>query len=195
MEANEASPVAGGHQKSLSSLLFLAFGIFLLNSVNNIMAKHSVARNFGASAPELNKEDLALKSLWDGEEKFNDEAIEEPVNEEDNSLVRAAGQSRNVNNFLRLLMNLMKAYSSGDDSDLDCIWYHYCQQLNRQAAYGGVISTVARINSVGMRVILKDISSRSALGALTKSMVNWQDLECRDLFSKCNNQPSNDSGS
>merc|ERR1719273_1675617 len=89
-------PTPGTYEKSLSSLIFLSFGIFLLNSVNEHITSTATSQ---ARSLDNNYEILA-KLMSDHEtlnQLFNTErALTEP-----------AGSSMTVNNYLRLLMNLM----------------------------------------------------------------------------------------
>ncbi len=74
-EFNGVRPHPSEYNKSLSSLLFLSFGIFLLNSVNDIMRRNNIpdgARSLlGGGSEAVLGSDLearALKSLMDGGE-------------------------------------------------------------------------------------------------------------------------------
>merc|ERR1712228_1051836 len=99
--------------------------------------------------------------------------------------VNPAGSSNLINNYLRLLMNLMNIYSSDtSDRDVDCVWKLYCYQLNEQANLGGMASSVAKINSVGMKLVLERIPGSAAIPAVFRSMMNWNNLECDKMFQK-----------
>jgi hypothetical protein len=52
-----------------------------------------------------------------------------------------------------------------DSEEIDCVWVAYCHQLNLQAAPGGMSSTVARINSVGLKLALRQ---------MVKDFGNWE---------------------
>ena len=173
-QLNDA-PVPGTYEKSLSSLIFLSFGIFLLNSVNEHITSASQARNLDSN--HLHNEILD-KLMSDHEtlnQLFNSRALTEP-----------AGSSMTVNNYLRLLMNLMNIYTSDNSQrDVDCVWQLYCYQLNQQASLGGMASSVAKINSVGMKLILEEIPATAAVPAVFRSMVKWSDLQCDKMFPKC----------
>ena len=110
-------------------------------------------------------------------------------NTERASLSGPAGSSMNINNYLRLLMNLMNIYTSENSQrDVDCVWQIYCYQLNEQANLGGMASSVAKINSVGMKLILEEIPGSAAIPAVFRSMVNWSDLQCDKMFPGCTMQ-------
>ncbi len=52
------------------------------------------------------------------------------------SLGMPAGSSVSLNNYLRLVLNLMNIYSVENEDerlrDVDCVWRLYCHQLNQQ---------------------------------------------------------------
>ena len=181
VETNSAAAdPAAIYEKSLSSMLFLAFGIFLLNSVNEIAAAQ--ARSFDRIDDDDAKAELeAFRAILD-----NHPELSELFNADDAKELTPV-QSEGVNGFLKLLMNLDNAYKTSDEnpSELSCIWSLYCHQLNRQAEMGGMMSTVARINSVGMRVLMRDLRPDYALRAIAAAMINWKDLECRAYFPDC----------
>ena len=67
----------------------------------------------------------------------------------------------------------------------ECIYTAYCHELNQQAKLQGMASSVAKINSVGLRLALKDLPSSDTLPALVRSLWSWHDLPCEDLFPTC----------
>ena len=85
---------------------------------------------------------------------------------------------------LSFFMNLMNAYMK-DSSEFECIYAAYCYELNQQAKLEGMASSVAKINSVGLRLALKDLPSSDTIPALMKSLWSWDDLPCDVLFPSC----------
>ncbi len=178
-------------KKGLSSLLFLSFGIFLLNSVNDLMRRNQgmageQGRSFSAGD---DAETSALKSLIfsqeEEEEMLDRVGLKEADEEEKSTTAMQPEKSTSLNSYLRLLMNLMNAYRDGSESDLQCLWSLYCGQLNRQASLGGVAGVVARINSVGMRVILETVPTRHASGLAARAIMKWEDMRCHEMFPLC----------
>ena len=97
-------PERGLYEKSISSLIFLSFGIFLLNSVNDLKAKREGrGKTFGPENPVSN----SLRALMSD----RPEILQLFSLDEGRRLGEPAGQSSAVNNYLRLVMNLMKVYS------------------------------------------------------------------------------------
>ena len=102
----------------------------------------------------------------------------------------AAGQSKWINDFMRLSINLMKIRQKGDDESMDCVWRLYCSELNDQASAGrGMASTVAKINSVGFKVMLnlmpEGVDNTQVTKTLLRSLYKWENLDCESLFDKC----------
>ena len=163
----------------MSSLIFLSFGIFLLNSVNDRITQ-SAFKNQARSLDSASKQDLEMlqKVMSDHEmlsKLFRSDLMDQP-----------AGPTMTINNYLRLLLNLMNIYSSENSTrDVDCVWSLYCHQLNAQAHLQGMAATVAKINSVGMKLVLEEIPANAALPAVFRSIVSWKDLQCNKMFPKC----------
>ena len=187
------------YQKTLPSLLFLSFGIFLLNSVNQIIARRGLAagagsetgRKFGGSGDDnhgVMLENLLelrpeLKQIFNEGAAIGGSGNEEAANNQTATSDTAPGT---MNAFLKLLMNLMNAYDAGDNSEVECIWSAYCHQLNRQASLGGMVSTVARINAVGMRAVLQEGMGKSeAFRRVVNNMWSWEDMKCDEMFPHC----------
>ncbi len=174
------------YDKSLSSLLFLAFGIFLLNSVNEIGSNLVEARSFNDDNGHAEAELDALNEIFENHPEISQLFLNEQESEQEQM---SSYQTNGVNGFLRLVMNLANAYETTSKNEttpeLACLWSAYCHQLNRQASYQGMMSTVARINSVGMRVLVKDVDSNEAIRAILSAMLRWQDLDCQAFFPDC----------
>merc|ERR1712029_658397 len=96
-------------------------------------------------------------------------------------MLKPEAPASTVNNYVRLVMNLMNAYMK-DSSEFECIYAAYCYELNQQAKLEGMASSVAKINSVGLRLALKDLPSSDTIPALMKSLWSWDDLPCDVLF-------------
>ena len=167
----------GTYEKSLSSLIFLSFGIFLLNSVNEHLTSSvkETLSSQGRSLDDPNGLELLFNQHETLSKLFRGRSLEAP-----------AGDSMSINNYLKLVMNLMTIYNSAEkDRDVDCVWQLYCHVLNKQAELGGMASTVAKINSVGMKLVLEEIQSADAVPAVFRSIVHWKPLQCAAMFPKC----------
>ena len=47
-------------------------------------------------------------------------------------------------------------------------------------------ANVAKINSVGLRLALKELATADTLSALISGLWDWQDLPCNTMFPSCN---------
>lgn len=183
-------PAEAVYERSLSSLLFLSMGIFLLNSVNELVESGNLPEGEARSMPT----NVALENLVKDParheevfELFNSTAFDFFDHEDGKSLMevlKPGNPASTVNNYVRLAMNLMNAYMK-DSSEFECIYAAYCYEVNQQAKLGGMASSVARINSVGLKLALKEISSSATLPALARSLWSWEDLDCDVMFPSC----------
>ena len=89
-----------------------------------------------------------------------------------------------VNNYVRLAMNLINAYVK-DSSQFECIYAAYCYELNQQATLDGMASSVAKINSVGLRLALNQLSTSDTVPAVVRSLYSWEELSCGQMFPEC----------
>ncbi len=54
-----------------------------------------------------------------------------------------------------------------------------------QAKLEGMTANVAKINSVGLRLALKELATEDTLPALIGGLWDWQDLPCATMFPSC----------
>jgi len=183
-------PAEAVYERSLSSLLFLSMGIFLLNSVNELVESGNLPEGEARSMPtnvaleNLVKDPTRHKEVF---ELFNSTAFDFFDHQDGQSLMevlKPGNPASTVNNYVRLAMNLMNAYMK-DSSEFECIYAAYCYEINQQAKLGGMASSVAKINSVGLRLALKELKSSATLPALAKSLWSWEDLQCDVMFPTC----------
>ena len=72
-----------------------------------------------------------------------------------------------------------------DGAEFECIYAAYCYEVNQQAKLEGMASSVAKINSVGLRLAVADLASSDTLPALVSSLWSWHDLPCDSIFPAC----------
>ena len=165
-------------------------GIFLLNSVNELVETGNLPEGEARSMPT----NVALENLVKDPSRhaevfklFNSTAFDFFDHQDGHSLMevlKPGNPASTVNNYVRLAMNLINAYVK-DSAEFDCIYAAYCYEVSQQAKLGGMASSVAKINSVGLRLALKELSSSATLPALAQSLWSWQDLECDAMFPSC----------
>jgi hypothetical protein len=183
-----AHPAEAVYERSLSSLLFLSMGIFLLNSVNELVPESS-ARSMPTH--------LALTNLVKDSKKheevfqlFNSTAFDFFAHEDGQNLLdklKPTNAASAVNNYVRLVMNLVNAYIK-DGAEFECIYAAYCYEVNEQARMGGMASSVAKINSVGLKLALREIRTDDTMSALARSLLAWEDMPCEVMFPTCDLQ-------
>jgi len=183
-------PAEAVYERSLSSLLFLSMGIFLLNSVNELVQTGNLPAGQARSMPT----DTALMNLVKDSTRheevfqlFNSTAFDFFDHDDGQSLlnkIKPTNPASAVNSYVRLVMNLVNAYIR-DGAEFECIYAAYCYEVNEQAKLGGMASSVAKINSVGLRLALKELPTDFTVPALAKSLISWTDLPCDKLFPTC----------
>lgn len=111
-----------------------------------------------------------------------------------------------INGGLRAILNLSRAYRSssraakaegksvGDNptasgSSLDCIWTLYCRNLDKTAKLDGPYGFLAKMNSLGLRLMMGEFPVERALEHLIKESAHgWRRLNCDRLFPRCNGE-------
>jgi len=188
-----AHPAQAVYERSLSSLLFLSMGIFLLNSVNELVDGGNLPNTNGQSRSfptnraleAIAKDDTRHEELL---ELFNSTAFDvfDHNTEASNMLemIKPGNPATMVDSYAKLVMNLMNAYMK-DSAEFECIYAAYCYEVNQQAGLGGMASSVAKINSVGLRLAMHELESSDTIPALVKSLWSWEDLPCDLLFPQC----------
>ncbi|XP_065218306.1 uncharacterized protein LOC135844117 [Planococcus citri] len=107
-----------------------------------------------------------------------------------------------INGGLRAVLNLSRAYkssvgggsgksnnarSTSNGSTLDCIWTLYCRNLDKTAKLQGPYGFLAKMNSLGLRLMMGEFPAEKALDRLMKEYNSgWGPLDCDKLFPRCN---------
>lgn len=90
-----------------------------------------------------------------------------------------------IGEILNTLLNMMKEYLMKDNV-MECLWYMFCGDLNHQARYSDVYGLMARVNSVGLKVLVaKDARTMDTLGEIWRALTAWESLQCDAMFPKC----------
>merc|ERR1719278_1114623 len=139
-------PAEAVYERSLSSLLFLSMGIFLLNSVNELVQTGNLPAGEARSMPT----DTALMNLVKDSTRheevfqlFNSIAFDIFDHEDGQNLldkIKPTNPASAVNSYVRLVMNLVNAYIR-DGAEFECIYAAYCYEVNEQAKLGGMASS------------------------------------------------------
>ncbi|CAB4067531.1 unnamed protein product [Lepeophtheirus salmonis] len=155
---------------STSSLLFISLGILIMNALTQAPRDDGTPieeEKDRAFHPSL----LELESLFEGmkEESFA------PHN-----------SSLTFSKYVKLVESLKKMKDSDKPIGVDCIWQKYCTELNSNSySEDSILKFIARLNSVGMKLIMSQIDGYELFTEFARSYQNWQPLPCKDIFKLC----------
>ncbi|XP_050433823.1 uncharacterized protein LOC126841403 [Adelges cooleyi] len=192
---------------SLVSFGLLAIDLFLLHNVQQI----AVNEDAEAGQQMLNDPDVvALNALFLPPDRVkqlrsaNSRVLSDDRRDRGNKGF-VSELMEFVNGGLRAVLNLSRAYRSssraataaaegksvGDGpstsgSSLDCIWTLYCRNLDKTAKLDGPYGFLAKMNSLGLRLMMGEFPVERALDHLIKeSTQGWRRLNCDRLFPRC----------
>jgi len=90
-----------------------------------------------------------------------------------------------VQEMLTTLLNLMREYLMKDNV-MECLWFMFCKDMNHQAKYTDPMGYLARINSVGLKVLTeKEGREVDSINSMWQALTNWQPLQCDAMFPRC----------
>ncbi|CAH2987807.1 unnamed protein product [Chilo suppressalis] len=99
--------------------------------------------------------------------------------------------SRNIDGSAVALNHLQSSFGGGVVNgtyytELDCLWLLYCRNLVATTKLDAPYGTMARINSVALRLVAGEMPADSALHvALLDALGGWTDLRCDQMFPRC----------
>jgi len=90
-----------------------------------------------------------------------------------------------ITEMLTTLLNLMREYLMKDNV-MECLWYMFCKDMNHQAKYTDPMGYLARVNSVGLQVLVdKENKQRDTVNSVWRALTHWQPLQCDTMFPRC----------
>jgi len=90
-----------------------------------------------------------------------------------------------ITEMLTTLLNLMREYLMKDNV-MECLWFMFCKDMNHQAEYQDPMGYLARVNSVGLKVLVdREGRERDTISSVWQALFEWQPLECEAMFPKC----------
>lgn len=92
-----------------------------------------------------------------------------------------------IGEILNTLLNMMREFLMRDHV-MECLWFMFCQDLNHQAKYADAYGLMARINSVGLKVLTvreERDGEMDTIGEIWKALTAWNTLQCDAMFPKC----------
>ncbi|KAI5741010.1 hypothetical protein M8J76_009482 [Diaphorina citri] len=188
---NGSSPITT--TPSLISFGLLAIDLFLLHNVQQIAwNEESSIKKEMLSDPDV----IAMNALFMPPEKVillrqaNSRVLKDDPASENKGFLHEIVEF--VNGGLRAAVNLGKAFRSSttngmgrstSSSALDCIWTLYCRNLDKTARLQGPYGFLAKMNSLGLRLMMGEFPVEKAFEHLVKeSSKGWKHLNCDTLF-------------
>lgn len=92
---------------------------------------------------------------------------------------------RFITDMLTTLLNLMREYLMKDNV-MECLWFMFCKDMNHQAKYTDPMGYLARVNSVGLKVLVdKEGREVDTVNSVWQALTKWEPLQCESMFPKC----------
>ncbi|CAL4105121.1 unnamed protein product, partial [Meganyctiphanes norvegica] len=92
-----------------------------------------------------------------------------------------------IGEILNTLLKMMREFLMRDHV-MECLWFMFCQDLNHQAKYADAYGMMARVNSVGLKVLTvreERDGEMDTIGEIWKALTAWDNLQCDAMFPKC----------
>jgi len=92
-----------------------------------------------------------------------------------------------IGEILNTLLSMMREFLMKDHV-MECLWFMFCQDLNHQAKYADAYGLMARVNSVGLKVLTvreERDGEMDTVGEIWKALTAWDTLQCDAMFPKC----------
>ncbi|KAK8747569.1 hypothetical protein OTU49_016462, partial [Cherax quadricarinatus] len=161
---------------------YAAFGKFMINEVNAIAEYNVEARKFS----DAQSVELVDSTFWSSSTKAPATSDVSNSNKKDKWEPQVNKVSIEfIGEILNTLLNMMREYLMKDNV-MECLWYMFCQDLNHQAKYADVYGLLARINSVGLKVLIeRENRQMDTIGEIWRSLTAWETLQCDVMFPKC----------
>jgi len=190
--------------EALKYINYLSFGRFMFDEVYSITEFAVEGRKLSGDADAF----FLDGGFWQTEQKAEETPAQEKSDDEEttaveNSIVEAKPNRpasayddgwepmvnkvslKFVQEMLTTLLNLMREYLMKDNV-MECLWFMFCKDMNHQAKYTDPMGYLARINSVGLKVLTeKEGREVDSVTGIFKALTDWQPLQCDAMFPKC----------
>ncbi|XP_039281489.1 uncharacterized protein LOC111043512 [Nilaparvata lugens] len=199
------SLIYGGVNGSMNPVSFglLAVDLFLLHNVQQIAWNEES----GLGEKMMNDPDVvAMNALF-----LPTDRLQRLRSEGSRLLTQSASGTQQKQGFvdellelltggLRAVLNLSRAYrssvtarASNAASPLDCVWTLYCRNLEKTARLHGPYGFLAKINRLGLRLLMGEFPVENAVENLVKEATQgWQAIHCEKLFPRCGGEEAKD---
>ncbi|XP_046658974.1 LOW QUALITY PROTEIN: uncharacterized protein LOC124353153 [Homalodisca vitripennis] len=172
---------------SLLSFGLLAIDLFLLHNVQQIAWNEQDDRML--DDPEV----VAMNALFlppDRLRQLHQKGSRVLKTSEDKSVLTETLEF--VNSMLRAILNLNKAFRRSGmaretgPNTMDCIWTLYCRNLDKTAKLQGPYGFLAKMNSLGLRLMMGEFPADKAFSQLlAEATSGWRPIDCQRLFPRC----------
>jgi len=90
-----------------------------------------------------------------------------------------------ITEMLTTLLNLMREYLMKDHV-MECLWFMFCKDMNHQAKYTDPMGYLARVNSVGLKVLVdREGKERDTVNSVWQALTQWEPMQCDTMFPRC----------
>jgi len=141
---------------------------------------------FGSSNQEEKKQ-ISEKIDTDAAENNSNSLLSRPASAFDNGWTPMVNQVslKFITEMLTTLLNLMREYLMKDHV-MECLWYMFCKDMNHQANYTDPMGYLARVNSVGLQVLVdREGKQRDTVNSVWQALTQWQPMQCDTMFPRC----------
>ncbi|XP_018015719.1 uncharacterized protein LOC108672540 isoform X2 [Hyalella azteca] len=187
--------------QALKYMNYLSFGRFMLNEVYSITEFTTEGRKLSGDADAF-----FLDSGYDFSD--NKKSTDNKIEKSDTTAVTTSTKTKPnkrppsaydngwtpmvnkvslkfITDMLTTLLNLMREYLMKDHV-MECLWFMFCKDMNHQAKYSDPMGYLARINSVGLKVLTdKEGRETDTVSSVWRALTDWEPLECDAMFPKC----------
>jgi len=184
---------------ALKYLNYLSFGKFMFDEVSSITEYAVEGRKLSGDSDAF----FFDNGFWPSSEKSETAQEKSDDEQTSNSIVEAKptrpasayddGWTPMVNKvslkfvteMLTTLLNMMREYLMKDHV-MECLWFMFCKDMNHQAKYTDPMGYLARVNSVGLKVLVdRENREVDTLNNMWKALTSWEPLQCDIMFPKC----------
>lgn len=177
-------------EKVLSYFNYASFGRFMMNEVNAIAEYNIEARKFsGDPEAEFLDSDKWASPTTTGRphtnnSTHNNNKKRKPAPQRWEPQVNKVSMAF-IGEILTTLLNMMREYLMKDHV-MECLWFMFCEDLNHQAQYADAYGLIARVNSVGLKVLTEPKERQmDTIGEVWRALTAWQTLHCESMFPRC----------
>lgn len=171
--------------RGLAYANYAAFGKFMMNEVSAIAEYNIEARKFNddPTAEFLDSNFWASPSSSPASEPSSPGVLTAATDNWQPQVNKIS--LKFIGEMLNTLLNMMREYLMKDHV-MECLWFMFCEDLNHQAQYADVYGLMARVNSVGLKVLTqRENRHLDTIGEVWRAMTAWETLQCEPMFPKC----------